>query len=114
MNMIHANWEEDGEPREGFWFVIDHRALPHSPWQEGTVYLLPRGPFVADHREMQWYATTAVDPLARIAVAAEDFPLLGEVRGIDWFEDARRGTVGAPFRGDPLLYPAEAATTGPV
>ena len=47
--------------------------------------------------------------LARIDVVPGDFPLLGEVRGIDWFEDARRGPEGAPFRGDPALYPPPAS-----
>jgi hypothetical protein len=108
MTVIYAPWVEHGHRREGFWFTVDHRALPYAPWRAGTVYVLPHGSFTADYQEVQWYSLTAVRPMARLRVMPEDFPLLHEVRGIDWFEDARRRLTGAPFRDDPLLYPAQA------
>jgi hypothetical protein len=105
INAIHATWKSGDEKRQGYWFVVDHRALPHQPWRKGTVYILPRGSFETDYKGMQWYSLQPVRPLARLEVKPEDFPLLHEIRGIDWFEDARRGILGAPFRDDPLLYP---------
>jgi hypothetical protein len=104
-NVLYVRWTDNGEGKEGYWFTIDHRAVPYAPWRAGTMYVLPREPFTPDYQEMQWYSTTAVRPLVRISVRPEDFPLLHEVRGADWFEDARREVAGAPFRDDPVLYP---------
>lgn len=105
---IQAPRTVDGETQDGLWFVVDYRALPYRPWRNGTVYILPREPFRAEHREMQWSSPHAVRPLARIAVTPGDFPLLDQVYGLDFAEDHRRanaGVSGFPWRGDPAVYP---------
>ena len=105
---VQAPREADGETRDGFWFVLDHRALPYRPWRNGTVYVLPRAPFHDEHRGMQWSSPHPVQPLARIHVGPDDFPLLEHVYGMDFAEDHRRsnaGIPGFPWRGDPAVYP---------
>lgn len=105
---IQAPREVEGETRDGFWFVVDFRALPYRPWRNGTVYLLPRDSFRDEHRGMQWTSPAPVHPLARIAVTPDDFPLLHHVYGLDFAEDHRRanaGIPGFPWRGDPAVYP---------
>lgn len=101
--------ERDGMP-DGYWFVLDHRAIPFRPWRGGAVYVLPREPFRDEHRGMQWSTTGPVVPLARIAVTPEDFPMSDHVYGMDFAEEHRRtnaGIPGFPWRGDPALYPDE-------
>lgn len=105
---VQAPREVDGETRDGLWFVVDYRALPYRPWRGGTVYVLPRAPFRAEHRAMQWSSPRPVRPLARIHVTPADFPLLDQVYGLDFAEDHRRanaGVPGFPWRGDPAVYP---------
>lgn len=105
MHPVYATWECRGESREGFWFALDHRALPFQPWRAGCVYVLPREPFTDEYRRMQWATPGSVRPLARLEFRPEDFPLLHEVRGLECFEEARRGVEGFPWRGDPRVYP---------
>ena len=76
-------------------FSISQAALAQRPWRTGSVYLLPAETFMQqpsmpfgpyEVRIPQLASLTAVRPLARLAVAPEDFPLLDQIRGHD---DAR-------------------------
>jgi hypothetical protein len=76
-------------------FSISDTALVHKPWRAGTVYLLPREGFAAEPaipfgpmqvQTAQLASHTAVDPIAKLTVAPEDFPFLADIRGHD---DAR-------------------------
>jgi hypothetical protein len=76
-------------------FSISQTARAQHPWRSGSVYLLPAETFVTqppmafgpyEVRIPQLASLTAVRPLARLAVAPEDFPLLADIRGHD---DAR-------------------------
>jgi hypothetical protein len=76
-------------------FSISQAALAQRPWRTGSVYLLPAETFILqppmafgpyEVRIPQLASLTAVRPLARLAVAPEDFPLRDQIRGHD---DAR-------------------------
>lgn len=78
------------EPR--YFFSISRPALEARPFRAGTVYFLPRATFepmppltVKGTRVhvAQWASLEAVRPVARIAVAPQDFPLLDDIRGHD-------------------------------
>lgn len=82
-----------GEPL--YVFSVSESALPTNPWRRGTVYVLPKEPFVVQ-QPMQFGAFEVrvphlaslepVRPLAQISVGPEDFPFLDRIRGHD---DAR-------------------------
>jgi len=76
-------------------FSVSQSALPQRPWRTGTVYLLPREPFVTQPplafgdsqvHIAQLASFQTVEPLAKLTVAPEDFPFLAQIRGHD---DAR-------------------------
>lgn len=76
-------------------FSISREVLPQQPWRSGVVYLLPRDTFVQqpsmpfgpyEVEIPQLASLEPVVPLARLAVAPEDFPFLEQIRGHD---DAR-------------------------
>ncbi len=76
-------------------FSVSQSALPGRPWRTGTVYLLPRGPFIAQPpmsfgpyqaQIAQLASLEPVRPLAKLTVTPADFPLLAQIRGHD---DAR-------------------------
>lgn len=76
-------------------FSVSQSALPGRPWRTGTVYLLPREPFVTQPplafgdsqvHIAQLASFQPVEPLAKLTVAPEDFPFLAQIRGHD---DAR-------------------------
>jgi hypothetical protein len=78
-----------------YYFSVSQAALPHRPWRNGTVYLLPPTTFAqqppmafggSQVHIAQLASLEAVVPLARLAVAPEDFPFLQQTRGHD---DAR-------------------------
>lgn len=78
-----------------YFFSISRTALPHRPWRTGMVYLLPPESFVSqaplpfgeyEVRIPQLASLTAVTPLGRLKVRAQDFPFLDQIRGHD---DAR-------------------------
>jgi hypothetical protein len=73
-------------------FSISRSALPHQPWRSGTVYVLPGDTFElqppmrfgeSEVRIPQLASLVAVRPLARVAVAPDDFPFLAQIRGHD-------------------------------
>ncbi len=73
-------------------FSINGDALPHAPWRNGTIYILPgetfeRQPHVrlrgVEVDSAQWASLVPVRPLARLAVAPEDFPFLAQIHPHD-------------------------------
>lgn len=75
-----------------YFFSVSRAALAQRPWREGSVYLLPRETFITQppmqlgENEVhiaQLASFTGVRPLARLAIAPEDFPYLSQVRGHD-------------------------------
>lgn len=75
-----------------YFFSISRPALEARAFRPGMLYLLPRDSFeqmpalnVGGQRARvpQWASLVAVTPLARIAVAPEDFPFLEQIRGHD-------------------------------
>ncbi|HUQ23348.1 MAG TPA: hypothetical protein VM049_10095 [Gaiellaceae bacterium] len=82
--------EADGGGLPYYYFSITDTALPEKPWRTGYVYFLPAETFVAQPaatyaghaaRVPQLASPVAVRPFARIRVAPEDFPFLGQIRG---------------------------------
>ena len=81
-------------------FSINQDWLDKEPWQNGTLYVLPRKTF----RQMplapggplsnEWVSEVPVKPLVRIPVAPEDFPFLAQVGGHDDSELINLGTLG--------------------
>jgi len=109
MNVFYAPFQDaTGETREGFHFAVDYRCLPMKPYQKGIVHVLSRDSFTSDSRGMQWYSEIPVVPQAMIEMSPEDFPLLQDIRGIDWeflaknFPDTMEGF---PWINDESLYP---------
>lgn len=94
-------------------FSISRAALAQRPWRTGVAYLLPRASFVAqppaifgalEIRPAQLASLAPVVPLARLAVAPEDFPFLAQIRGHDdarLHEYATAMDSGAPWPDDP-------------
>jgi hypothetical protein len=75
-----------------YFFSISRPALEARAFRTGTLYFLPGDSFepmppltMAGQRVHipQWASLVPVAPLARIAVAPEDFPFLAEIRGHD-------------------------------
>lgn len=95
-------------------FSISQSALPHQPWQTGTVYLLPRNTFVTQPplpfgsyqvHIAQLASFVHVQPLAKLTVTPEDFPFLKQIRGHDdqrLQEYATALQTGAPWPDDPV------------
>jgi hypothetical protein len=78
------------EPR--YVFSISQSALRQKPWRTGMVYLLPGESFINqpslqfgpnEVRIPQLASLVPVKPFARLEVAPEDFPFLGDIRGLD-------------------------------
>lgn len=84
---------EDGTLSEPlYFFSISDAALAQRPYAPGMIYFLPGESFEAMPPEQagatrihipQYASLTPVLPLARIAVAPEDFPFLEQLRGHD-------------------------------
>lgn len=95
-----------------YFFSVDAAALPRQPWRAGTIYILPRAGFTQQARESyrgveveiaQWASLVPVRPLARLAVAPDDFPFLARVRGHDMAvvnQRASRDPKGFPWIDD--------------
>lgn len=93
-----------------YYFSINGDALPHAPWREGTIYLLPGDSFEQQPRQRsrgveielaQWASLTPVKPLAKLPVKPEDFPFLTQIRPHD--PAALRARVLADPEGFPWL-----------
>jgi len=101
--------EEDGtlgEPH--YYFSISSGALQHRPYAPGMIYFLPADGFEAMPPQIagttrihiaQHASLSPVRPLARIAVAPEDFPFLDQMRGHD------DETVWRRAKADPSGFP---------
>jgi hypothetical protein len=100
----------DGARSEPYYFFsINGDALPHQPWRQGTIYLLPRVTFEQQallekdgeqFEVAQWASLVPVRPLARLAVAPEDFPFLSRIYPHDpalLRERAARNPEGFPW-----------------
>lgn len=105
--------DESGSTHGPFYvFSVSQSALPNRPWRTGWVYLLPRAtftnqpsiPFGAYEVQIAQLASfVEVPPLAKLAVAPEDFPFLGQIRGHDdnrLPEYAHALQTGAPWPKD--------------
>ena len=93
-------------------FSVSQSALPNQPWRTGTVYILPRRPFVVQPpipfgpyqvHIAQLASFEAVQPLAKLTITPEDFPFLQQIRGHDderlqEYADALQ--TGAPWPKD--------------
>ena len=100
---------EDGALSDPFYyFSISRPALDARAFRPGTLYFLPGETFEAmpplsvDGQRAhipQWASLVAVAPLARIAIAPQDFPFLDQVRGHD---DA---TIFSRAKSDPEGFP---------
>jgi hypothetical protein len=75
-----------------YFFSISKQALGRQPYKNGVVYLLPRESFVAQPPMQagplrvhiaQLASPDAVTPLAKLAIAPEDFPFLAQMRTHD-------------------------------
>jgi len=95
MSLVNAAVRFEGPDGPGdplYFFSISEAAHAAGAFSPGTVYLLPREPFVQEpphefggrvvHSE-QWASLVPVAPLTRIPVGPEDFPLLDRIRGHD-------------------------------
>jgi hypothetical protein len=76
-------------------FSVSQASLPNRPWRTGTVYLLPRKPFVTQPpmpfgenqvHIAQLASFEPVQPLAKLTITPEDFPFLAQIR---WHDDER-------------------------
>lgn len=93
-------------------FSVSQSALPSQPWRTGTVYLLPRQPFITQPPAAfgankvhiaQLASLLPVQPLAKVTVTPADFPLLPQIRGHDdqrLHEYATALQTGAPWPSD--------------
>jgi AraC-like DNA-binding protein len=92
--------------------AVDHRLLPSFPWTTGCVYILPASAFLPDLLGIRWHSAGPVRPLARVAMAAHEWPLLEYVRGanigasIGRFNDR---ATGYPWWGEREIYPGRPA-----
>ncbi len=95
-----------------YFFSVNADALPHNPWRQGMMYILPRDTFEqqppylrrgVQAQTEQWASLVPVKPLAKLAVGPGDFPFLAQIRGHDpkvVFERATRDPDGFPWLGD--------------
>jgi len=93
-----------------YYFSVNQDALPYYPWQNGTIYLLPRDSFKQEavrqyhglNVEMaHWASPVAVKPLATFSVTPDDFPFLTQVNGHNpqlLSERASHNPDGFPWR----------------
>ena len=75
----------DGRITRFRFFSLDHRVLPHRPFADGWLYLLPRDTFrplpilPGGPDSNEWGSPDAVAPLARLRVSPADVPYLDRV-----------------------------------
>ena len=94
-----------------YFFSITHAALLQNPWCAGAVYILRRDAFVeeppgqangVEFRLPQWVGFQPEQPVAKLLVAPEDFPFLGQIHGHDDEKLARLAAAdpgGFPWPG---------------
>lgn len=99
-NGVGTYQADDGRHVDVYRFSVDHRSLPSRPFTPGMLYVLPREPF--DRIPMypggpfsnEWACPEPVRPLARIAVAPDDFPFLDRIGGHDDGDLVRLSELG--------------------
>jgi hypothetical protein len=107
-NLYVPRHDAESKLIERFQFALDYRALPHFPWHEGAVYVLPSDAFTPDHDGEQWFSEQPVRPRAKVQLAPRDWPLLDQVRGVNFIEFLKRmnaGYAGMPWWKDAAVYP---------
>ena len=109
MNGCFRVIEEKERQGPYYFFSINGDALPHRPWRNGTIYLLPRASFEQQSREFsrgqeieiaQWASLVPVRPLAKLSVTPEDFPFLAQIHPHDpdvVYERAAANPDGFPW-----------------
>lgn len=84
--------ERTGKSESYYFFSINEDAFAHTPWREGTIYLLPGDSFTQQPRQhyqgneieiAQWASPIPVKPLAKLRVTPEDFPFLPQILSHD-------------------------------
>jgi len=88
---------EHGVPRKYYHFSINAEMVPHRPWVNGVVYVLPRATF--EEGPAGWYSRSPARPLLKLPVAPEDFPFLAGIMGYD-----SRNVVWPILDGLPFLH----------
>lgn len=108
---VHPQTKVKG-PRH--FFHLSHEAFPHRPFRPGTIYILPRAPFVPEYLELQWYAKKPVEPLASVPVSPDGWPMLSCVRAMNWGLPSSKGLPGKipPF-DQPGAFPDLGIMTWP-
>ena len=100
----------EGWTRMHYFFSVTQEVLKRCPWREGTVYVLPpkgfvrQPPYVLGKHgrifEPHYANPNPVQPLIKLHVMPEDFPLLAQVRGHNNDEvmaNAAREPYGFPW-----------------
>lgn len=99
-----------GKPH--YFFSLDREVLQAEPWCPGTIYILPRHPFVQEpvqtkrgirYQSAQWASFETVRPLAKLSVEPEDFPFLEQTLGHDKelvIRQAKEDPEGFPWLGE--------------
>lgn len=94
-------------------FSVSQAVLARHPWRTGTVYLLPREPFIPhpplpfgsmEVQIAQLASRAPVQPLAKLVVTPADFPFLQHIRGHEDHrlqEYATALQTGAPWPSAP-------------
>ena len=109
-SLVNASFlvDEGGVTTSFYYFSINQDAFDGNPWQEGTVYVLPRSSFDreadeewqgAQIKSHQWASAVPVQPMASLMVTPADFPLLDNVNAHD------QPTVAARASTDPDGFP---------
>lgn len=89
----------DGSKQLFYQFSIGEHLKDINPWRTGTVYILPRATFTRLKNQEggyfdEWASKTAVNPLAKLVVEPEDFPMLDQVAYHDDSELLESGRLG--------------------
>jgi AraC-like DNA-binding protein len=102
---------KESKEREAYYFGIDYRALPYAPWRRGTVYLYARADLPPDFQNTPYLTSPMghpVAPVAKVAVDPWDWPLLGQVHGVDVIAQSERQHDtfdGYPWPDDTAIHP---------
>jgi hypothetical protein len=75
--------------RRYYFFAISRDPDDPATWTDGTVYLLPRGPF-RRHRGQEWLSEVPVRPVAWLRIGPDDFPFRRSTVLYRWLEPIGR------------------------
>ncbi len=95
--------DADGVEVPVYNFSINRDELDRRPYRHGALYLLPREPFVQLELlpgvlSNEWASEQPVRPLAKLAIAPEEFPFLDQIGGHDDGPLLRFDTLGKLIR----------------